>query len=68
MPRFSPQEDEVLLPYVDKLCRWNEVLPRLNGRTITMAQQRLSTLRRRHGTLWRVEPRSVPRGEGGRFR
>lgn len=67
MPRFAPEEDAVLLPYVDRLCRWDEVLPRLHGRSLWGAQQRLSTLRRQHGTIWTIDQRQRPRGEHGRL-
>lgn len=53
---YSPDEIAVLKPFVAELCRWDEVLPRLEGRSYASATHRLSKLRREAGTLWRVAP------------
>lgn len=66
---YSPDEIAVLKPFVAELCPWDQVLPRLNGRSYAAATRRLSDLRREAGTLWRVAPDASlsNRDERGRF-
>lgn len=55
MPRFSPQEDAVLLPYVARPADWRTIMARLPDRGLSTTRQRLVRLRREAGTLWRID-------------
>lgn len=70
MPRFSPDEDAALMPYVACVADWETVAALLPRRSLWGARNRLKRLRRYAGTLWTIDQRDKARSQpriGGKF-
>lgn len=52
---YTQAENAVLLPYIERrVPSWRELCDKIPTRTRYSLDRRLNTLRRKHGTVWRV--------------